>query len=128
MDVWQISVVALAVGQIALVFAVISVSRVGWRRAVGKLKQELEDEADAQNQSIRKLREDFTDYATRLTKRYRANARALAELERRDAEDDLDPEPADVPADDEPARGGGRMHKLPAHVVASGVVGLGRAG
>lgn len=122
---------ALVLGAIALglsIWALIVAKRGGWARASRKLREELDDSLAQQRREIVKLREEWADYGDKLTKRYRNAARALAELDRRQQEIPTDEEPEHVPEHYEEPRGNGRVHALPAHVVASGAFGAGRAG
>ena len=123
--------IALATALAALVLgiaAVLMARSQEWRKAFRNLSGEIDDELQAQNRAIGKARDEFAELADAATKRYRKAARAAAELARRDAPDDPEPEPDDVSRDDEETRPGPRLHSLPAHVVADGRFGLGRSG
>lgn len=126
-----LSIVALVVAAVALgcgIWAVLTASRKGWARESRRLREELDADLAKHRRELVELREEWTAYGDKLTKRYRNAARALAELNRRGEENSPEPEPDDVPDDDGATRANGRVQSLPAHVVASGAFGAGRAG
>jgi biopolymer transport protein ExbB/TolQ len=123
--------VALVVAWVALGFGVWSLfvaSSVGWKRAFRRLNEENENAFALQRREMIRLRDEWTEFGEKLTKRYRAAARALAELEKRDDRDDEEPEPEHIPEDDAGTLPSRPMPTLHPSMVASGAFGAGRAG
>jgi uncharacterized membrane-anchored protein YhcB (DUF1043 family) len=119
-----IALLALCIASAALLVSIQHRSN----RPFRKLREEVEDGLEGQRREIIKLRDEWADYADKITKRYRNAARTLAELDRRSQESVDDEEPADDSHDDAGARPPNGVQQLPAYMVASGAFGAGRAG